>query len=63
MKNNIFITKPFLPPLDEYIEYLEKIEKEYNINLWEIAYGERSFYKHNNYYKFSENEILLILEI
>ena len=25
MKNNIFITKPFLPPLDEYIEYLEKI--------------------------------------
>ena len=25
MNNNIFITKPFLPPLDEYIKYLEKI--------------------------------------
>ena len=25
MNNNIFVTKPFLPPLDEYIKYLEKI--------------------------------------
>ena len=25
MKNKIFITEPFLPPLDEYVEYLKKI--------------------------------------
>ena len=25
MKDKIYITKPFLPPLDEYVKYLEKI--------------------------------------
>lgn len=57
-----YLDKILIDKKNPDIEYLEKIEKEYNINLWEIAYGERSFYKHNNYYKFSENEILLILE-
>ena len=44
------------------IEYLENVEKKYKINLWKIAYGERSFYKYNIYYKFSKEEILSILE-
>jgi dTDP-4-amino-4,6-dideoxygalactose transaminase len=25
LKDKIYITKPFLPPLDEYVKYLEKI--------------------------------------
>jgi hypothetical protein len=52
---SIINTKPSL-------DYLEGIEKKYNIGLWKIAYGERSFYKYNIYYKFSKEEILSILE-
>jgi len=44
------------------LDYLEGIEKKYNIGLWKIAYGERSFYKYNIYYKFTKEEILSILE-
>ncbi len=44
------------------IEYLKKIEKEYKINLWEIAFSERNFYKYNPFYKFSKKEILSIFE-
>ena len=44
------------------LEYLTKIEKKYKINLWQIAYSERNFYKYNPFYKFSREEILSILE-
>ncbi|MDC1136657.1 hypothetical protein OAS76_02625 [Nitrosopumilus sp.] len=44
------------------VEYLKKIEEEYKINLWEIAYSERIFYKYNPFYKFNEEEILSIFE-
>lgn len=44
------------------ISYLKKIEENYSINLWQIAYNERIFYKFNDYYKFTENEVLSILE-
>jgi hypothetical protein len=44
------------------LDYLQKIEEKYKINLWIIAYGERLFHKYNKYYKFSDNEILLLLE-
>ena len=44
------------------IEYLKKIEKEYNLNLWQIAYSERNFYKYNPFYQFSRREILSIFE-
>lgn len=43
-------------------EYLESIEKKYNINLWIVAQNERLFYKFNDYYKFNRDEILTILE-
>ena len=43
-------------------QYLKKIEKEYKINLWEIAFSERNFHKYNPFYKFSKKEILSILE-
>ena len=44
------------------IEYLKQIEKKYKINLWEIAYTERNFYKYNPFYKFNRKEILSIFE-
>jgi len=44
------------------INYLKNIETKYGINLWMIAYSERSFYKYDIYYKFSRDEILSILE-
>ena len=44
------------------MNYLKNIEKKYRINLWMIAYSERSFYKFNDYYKFSGDQILSILE-
>jgi len=43
-------------------EYLEKFEKKYGINLWSLAINERIFYRFNRIYKFSTEEILLILE-
>ena len=45
------------------INYLAEFEKKYSINLWQIAYSDRSFYEHNYYHKFSSTEILAILEI
>ena len=44
------------------IEYLKNFEKKFSINLWAIAYAERFFYKYNEFYNFSEEEILCILE-
>ncbi len=44
------------------LDYLENFEKKYNINLWKVAYGERSFYKYNLYHKFDRKEILSIVE-
>lgn len=44
------------------LEYLESIEKKYKINLWLLARNERIFYDFNDYYKFSDNEVLSILE-
>jgi hypothetical protein len=44
------------------LRYLSEFEKKYNINLWLIAYMDRNFYQYNEYYKFSRDEILSILE-
>lgn len=45
------------------IDYLRAFEKKYNIDLWLLAQNERLFnQQYNNYYKFSTNEILAILE-
>lgn len=45
------------------VDYLKKIEKNYKINLWDIAYTDRIFYsKYNKFYKFSHDEILSIIE-
>lgn len=43
-------------------EYLAKFERNYNINLWELAINERTFYLFNTFHKFTSDEILSILE-
>ena len=42
--------------------YLSAFEKKYDLNLWELATNERIFHRFNRFYKFSTEEILLILE-
>lgn len=45
------------------VNYLAEFEKKYGINLWILAQNERLFnWQYNDYYKFSSNEILAILE-
>jgi len=44
------------------IEYLKSIEEKYNIPLLLIALNDRFFNHFNEFYKFSSDEILLILE-
>ena len=44
------------------IEYLRNFEKKYQINVWGLGFNERIFYKYNDFYHFSQNEILGILE-
>ena len=43
-------------------DYLENFEKKYSINLWQLGFNERLFYQYNDFYNFSQNEILSILE-
>ena len=44
------------------LAYLKSIEEKYKINLWLLASNERFFSEFNKFYKFSQNEILSILE-
>jgi len=44
------------------LEYLSNFEKKYDIDLWKLALNERIFYQYNQFYNFSDNEILSILE-
>jgi hypothetical protein len=44
------------------MEYLNYFEEKYKINLWLLALNERIFSEHNEFYKFSREEILSILE-
>tara|TARA_A100001037_G_scaffold239144_1_gene218668 strand:- start:3480 stop:4919 length:1440 start_codon:yes stop_codon:yes gene_type:complete len=44
------------------LEYLKQFEKKFGINLWQLAINERHFYRFNKFYKFSDSEILSIIE-
>ena len=44
------------------LNYLKSIEEKYKIPLWLIATNDRFFNHFNSFYKFSSDEILLILE-
>jgi len=48
--------------LEPDINYLKKFEEKYRINLWQLAINERMFYNFNNFYKFSTDEMLSIVE-
>ena len=50
------------PKKDIDIKYLKEFEDKYQIQLWNLVYTERIFYKYNPFYKFKKNEILSILE-
>ena len=43
-------------------KFLTSFEEKYNINLWLLALNERLFNEYNEFYKFSREEILSILE-
>ena len=44
------------------VNYLRNFEEKYRINLWTLACNERLFYQFNDYYTFTEEQILSILE-
>ena len=44
------------------IEFLKSVELKYGIDLWKIAINERQFYRFFEFHKFSQNEILVLLE-
>ncbi len=44
------------------LEYLKKFEEKYKINLWRLVQNERIFLYFRNFYKFTRNDILSILE-
>ena len=44
------------------MDYLEKFEKKYKINLWKLAQNERIFLYFKEFYHFTRDEILSILE-
>ena len=48
------------PVIDE--KFLSTFESKYKLNLWNLAINERIFYRFNRLYKFSDLEILSILE-
>jgi hypothetical protein len=60
----IWYYRDFLLKLDSIpnMDYLKSFEKNYNINLWNLAYTERYFLNFNNYYDFKKNEILYLFE-
>jgi hypothetical protein len=42
-------------------EYLQTVEKKFELNLWNLGINERIFYHYNKFYKFSSDEILSIM--
>ncbi|NQV76930.1 MAG: hypothetical protein HQ490_01065 [Lutibacter sp.] len=51
-----------LPIKKPDLDYLSSFENKYDIELWKLAINDRIFYSFNDFYKFSKNEILSILE-
>ena len=51
-----------LPIKNPDLQYLALFEKNYKIQLWKLAITDRIFYHFNDFYNFSKNEILSIIE-
>ncbi len=62
-KKTWFLDDPSFPiKMKPDLNYLKEFEKKYKINLWKIAYSDRVFYRYNPHHKFSNDEILYLLE-
>lgn len=44
------------------LKYLQTFEEKYDLNLWTLASNERILYEYNEFYNFSNDEVLSILE-
>ena len=51
-----------LPIKNPDLQYLSSFEKNHSIELWKLAVNDRIFHNFNDFYNFSKNEILSILE-
>lgn len=51
-----------LPNKKPDLQYLKNIEEIYKIDIWKIAYNDRIFFKYNDFYNFSTDQILSIIE-
>ena len=51
-----------LPTKKPDLQYLSSFEKNHNIELWKLAINDRIFNHFNDFYSFSRNEILSVLE-
>jgi len=62
-KKLIYYPDCYVDKFSYTLEKLEKYEKQYNLNIWLDVFSERSFYKYwTDFYKFTKNEILSIIE-
>lgn len=50
------------PSKNPDLEFLSSFEQKYKINLWQLAYNDRFFYNYNEFYNFSDQEVLSIIE-
>ena len=62
--NNVWYFHDHIKNLNQKpdLDYLKYFESKYEINLHKLAINERIFYLYNDFYKFSSNEVLKILE-
>ncbi|MBL77066.1 MAG: hypothetical protein CL763_09125 [Chloroflexi bacterium] len=61
-KEKLFLHHHIHVKNDYDLNYLKQFEKKYEINLWDIAFSERHFYKFNEFHNFTDHQILSILE-
>ena len=47
---------------DYSLDYLKNIEQKYNLNLWNMLYNDRIFFNFNEFYRFSSDHVLTIVE-
>lgn len=61
-KELVYYPECYINKQSHDLNFLKKIEKEYDLNLWLLIYGERMFHKYrNSFHKFSKDEVLSII--
>ena len=63
--NKIWFYHDFINEIDKIpdLDFLEKFEKKYGIQLSSLVFSERLFMEYNEFYQFSDEQILRILEL